>query len=124
MSTGSSRARRSSTAGPFCEADDVTTAYLNGSFTPLEDARISPLDRGFLYGDAVYEVVHAYRGRPFRLARHADRLARSLRELRIDADPAVLATVVPQLIERDGLRGESLICLQVTRGAAPKRSHS
>ena len=103
----------------------MTTAYLNGAFTPLEEARISPLDRGFLYGDSVYEVVHAYRGRPVRLEQHPARLKRSLGEVRIEADAGVLEKVVPQLIERDRLGGgEALIYLQVTRGAAPKRSHA
>ncbi len=91
------------TGGKFCGGADVTTAYLNGTWLPLEEARISPLDRGFLYGDAVYEVVHAYRGKPFRLERHVARLARSLGELRIAADPELLRTVVPELLERDSL---------------------
>jgi len=101
------------------------TAYLNGQYLPLEEARISPLDRGFLYGDGVYEVVHAYRGFPFRLEAHVSRLARSLGELRIEADPGVLRAIVPELLRRDSLgAGESLIYLQVTRGAAPKRQHA
>src|SRR4051812_13089804 len=103
----------------------MTTAYLNGEWTPLEAARISPLDRGFLYGDGVYEVVHAYRGRPFRLDRHVARLRRSLGELRIDADAGILARVVPELLERDGIdAGEALVYLQITRGAPAKRSHA
>ena len=103
----------------------MTTAYLNGEFLPLEEARISPLDRGFLYGDSVYEVVHAYRGRPFRLERHVTRLDRSLGEMRINGDPALLRQVVPQLLERDGINeGEALIYAQVTRGVAPRRSHA
>lgn len=103
----------------------MTTAYLNGDYLPLEQARISPLDRGFLYGDGVYEVVHAYGGRAFGLAKHVERLARSLRELRIAADAAALERVVPELLRRDGLTGgEALIYLQVTRGAAPKRQHA
>lgn len=103
----------------------MTTAWFNGAFMPLEEVRISPLDRGFLYGDSVYEVVHAYRGRPFRLMRHVARLARSLRELRIVADHDVLARVVPELLERDGhSQGEALVYAQITRGAPPKRSHA
>ncbi len=103
----------------------MTTAYLNGTYLPLEEARISPLDRGFLYGDAVYEVVHAYRGRPFRLEGHVARLTRSLRELRIAADPALLHTVVPELLRRDDLvAGEALVYGQITRGAPPKRSQA
>ncbi len=52
--------------------------YLNGAYLPLADARVSPLDRAFLFGDAVYEVVPVYASRPFRLREHLDRLDRSL----------------------------------------------
>ena len=103
----------------------MTTAYLNGQFLPLDEARISPLDRGFLYGDGVYEVVHAYRGKPFRLHAHEQRLKRSLRELRIEADASLLARIVPELIQRDGLAGgDALIYLQMTRGAPARRQHA
>jgi len=103
----------------------MTTAYLNGEYLPLEQARISPLDRGFLYGDSVYEVVHCYDGCAFRLESHVRRLMRSLGELSIPADAAFLRSVVPELIARDGLRsGEALVYIQVTRGAAPKRQHA
>jgi len=57
--------------------------YLNGVFTPLNEAKVSVMDRGFIFGDGVYEVVPAYRGRPFRFDQHMARLSRSLRELRI-----------------------------------------
>jgi len=60
-----------------------TPCYLNGEFTPLKDAKISVLDRGFIFGDGVYEVVPAYGGRLFRFEQHMARLARSLTELRI-----------------------------------------
>ncbi len=103
----------------------MTTAYLNGQFLPLEEARISPLDRGFLYGDGVYEVVRTFGGRPFRLPAHQQRLERSLREMRIAADPGILARVVPELIARDKLTtGDALVYLQITRGAPPKRQHA
>lgn len=101
----------------------MTTAWLNGEFLPLEQARISPLDRGFLYGDAVYEVLHAYHGRVFRLESHVGRLTRSLGELRIAADAAFLRSVVPELLARDGL-DEALVYVQVTRGAPAKRQHA
>ena len=60
-----------------------TLCYLNGEFTPLKDAKISVLDRGFIFGDGVYEVVPAYAGKLFRFAQHMARLDRSLAELRI-----------------------------------------
>ena len=60
-----------------------TLCYLNGEFTPLKDAKISVLDRGFIFGDGVYEVVPAYAGRLFCFEQHMARLGRSLAELRI-----------------------------------------
>ena len=50
-------------------ADPLPLCYLNGAYLPLSEARISPLDRGFLYADGVYEVMPVYGGRPFRFAR-------------------------------------------------------
>lgn len=57
--------------------------YLNGAFTPLNEAKVSVLDRGFIFGDGVYEVLPIYAGRPFRFAQHMARLERSLAEMRI-----------------------------------------
>ena len=57
--------------------------YLDGDYLPIGEARISPLDRGFLFGDGVYEVMPVYGGRPFRLEAHCARLTRSLAELRM-----------------------------------------
>ncbi|TFH48179.1 MAG: hypothetical protein E4H01_06835 [Lysobacterales bacterium] len=64
----------------------MTIAYLNGEFQQLEDIRISPLDRGFLFADGVYEVIPVYAGRLFRVDAHLERLRRSLESIRID-DP-------------------------------------
>ena len=60
-----------------------TICYLNGDYTPLKDAKISVLDRGFIFGDGVYEVLPVYAGKLFRFAQHMARLGRSLAELRI-----------------------------------------
>ena len=60
-----------------------TPCYLNGEITPLKDAKISVMDRGFIFGDGIYEVVPAYGGKLFRFAQHMARLERSLAELRI-----------------------------------------
>ena len=62
-------------------AAPLRTAWFNGSFMPLAEVRISPLDRAFLFGDAVYEVIPVYAGQTFLLAPHLDRLERSLHEL-------------------------------------------
>jgi D-alanine transaminase len=96
-------------------------AYLNGSFLPRTDIRISPDDRGFLLSDGVYEVVRAYGGRPFALDRHLERLRRSLRELRIEGLEAdALAPVVKRLFRENG-HDDATCYLQVTRGVAPRR---
>lgn len=100
----------------------MTTVYLNGQFLRLEQARISPLDRGFNYGDGVYEVVRAYRGRPFRLEAHFGRLADSLAKIRLGVYLSPLTDVPARLVEENGLGGgDALIYLQVTRGAAPRQ---
>ncbi len=57
-----------------CLSVPLPICYLNGEYLPLAEARVSPLDRAFLFGDAVYEVVPVYGGRPFRLREHLDRL--------------------------------------------------
>ena len=57
--------------------------YLNGEFTNLREAKVSVMDRGFIFGDGVYEVVPVYAGKPFRFSEHMARLDRSLGELRI-----------------------------------------
>jgi D-alanine transaminase len=102
----------------------LATAYLNGVFLPLQEACISPLDRGFLFGDAAYEVVPVYGGRPFLLRAHLDRLARSLRELRIDdpMSPAEWERVIVEMISRNH-GGDQALYVQVTRGAYGGRDH-
>jgi D-alanine transaminase len=106
-------------------AAPLPIAYLNGAFLPLREARISPLDRGFLYGDGVYEVMPVYAGRPFRFEAHADRLTRSLKEIRMQ-DPHTRQEwrgLLSGLIERNG-SGDQYIYWQVTRGAEWGRNHA
>ncbi|HQR24690.1 MAG TPA: aminotransferase class IV [Steroidobacteraceae bacterium] len=100
------------------------TCYLDGAWLPLAEARISPLDRGFLFADGVYEVVPVHRGRPFRLREHLQRLDDSLRAIRITNphDPAGWAAVLGRLATEAGDR-ELLLYLQVTRGAEAGRNH-
>jgi D-alanine transaminase len=103
----------------------LPVCYLNGEFLPLADARVSPLDRAFLFGDAVYEVVPVYAGRPFRLREHLDRLVRSLSGIRMDP-PLTHAEwdgVLHTLIERNG-GGDQYVYFQVTRGAELARNHA
>jgi D-alanine transaminase len=98
---------------------------LNGAFLPLQEARVSPLDRAFLFGDAVYEVVPVYGARPFRLREHLQRLDRSLDAIHM---PPVMAheawaRMLMELVMRNGARDASLY-LQVTRGAENGRNHA
>jgi D-alanine transaminase len=99
-----------------------TIVYLDGRFVPREEAAVSPLDRGFMFGDGVYEVIRSYRGSLFEPSAHIDRLRRSLREIRIEQGAADgLEEVFYELLERNGLEGsEALIYTQITRGAAPR----
>jgi D-alanine transaminase len=100
------------------------TVYLNGVFTPLSSAKISVLDRGFIFGDGIYEVVPVYRGKPFRMRQHLDRLDRSLSKLRI-RQPRTREqweTLVADLIARSTDQN-CMVYIQVTRGVA-KRDHA
>jgi D-alanine transaminase len=100
------------------------TVYLNGQFLPLEDAKVSVLDRGFIYGDGVYELVPVYGRRPYRLRQHLARLQRSLDGIRL-ANPhtdAEWEAIIAGLIGRMAFADQG-VYLQVTRGAA-KRDHA
>lgn len=96
-------------------------AYLNGHFAPLEETRVSVLDRAFLFADAVYEVIPAYGGRLFRLEEHLGRLENSLNAIRIDNPHSRVqwAELLADLVARNGA-GNQAVYLQVTRGAAPR----
>lgn len=100
------------------------TVHLNGQQMPLAEARISPLDRGFLFGDGVYEVVPVYSRRPFRLAQHLSRLQHSLDGIRL-ANPHDLAAwtaLIQGLVDANPWDDQG-IYLQVTRGEDNKRDH-
>ena len=104
--------------------DTAQIVYLNGQFVALADAKISVLDRGFIYGDGVYEVVPVYRRRPFRMAQHLARLQYSLDGIRL-ANPHTSAQwqdLIADLIERQPFDDQA-VYLQVTRGVA-KRDHA
>ena len=119
-----------------------TICYLNGEYTPLKDAKISVLDRGFIFGDGVYEVLPVYAGQMFRFDHHMARLDRSLAELRIPNPftPAEWLQVAHKLIashaQEIGARGlkdseikpksgarptfDQIIYIQLSRGVAPR----
>ena len=99
--------------------------YLGGEYLPLADAQVSPLDRAFLFGDAVYEVIPVYGARPFRLRQHLDRLNRSLSAIRMSAPltHAAWAQICEQLVSRNRA-AEAYLYIQVTRGTEYGRSHA
>jgi len=105
--------------------EPLAICYLNGEYLPLREARISPLDRGFLFGDAVYEVLPVYRGRMFRFREHFDRLARSLDAIRIPAPHSheQWLALLEALIQRNG-GGDMYVYVQVTRGMEYGRNHA
>jgi D-alanine transaminase len=96
-------------------------ANLNGVTMPLEEVKVSALDRGFLFGDAVYEVLRVYRGRPWLLDEHWQRLAHSLEAIRIRGvdlnrlKERMFATITA------GHFQEALVYLHITRGVAPRK---
>ena len=96
-------------------------ANLNGAILPLAEARIPVLDRGFLFGDAVYEVLRVYQGKPWRMAEHFARLGRSLEAIRIHGidlerlKARMFATIAA------GPFAEAIVYVQITRGAAPRK---
>ena len=98
--------------------------YLNGDYLPREQACLSPEDRGFLFADAIYEVARFYRGRPYRLAGHMQRMRDGLAAVRIAADPGFYPEVAARLLEENGLaQSDAIVYAQVSRGAAP-RTHA
>ncbi|MBI2778714.1 MAG: D-amino acid aminotransferase [Gammaproteobacteria bacterium] len=104
--------------------DQIQTVYLNGKFMPIEQAYVPVLDRGFIFGDGVYEVIPVYSRRPFRLPEHLRRLQHSLDGIRLKNPHTdeVWADLFEQLIARN--EGEDqYLYLHITRGVA-KRDHA
>ncbi len=100
------------------------TVYLNGQFMPIEEARIPVLDRGFIFGDGVYEVIPIYSRRAFRLAEHLQRLQHSLSGIRLQNpySDAEWTKLINELIARNAGEDQYLY-LHITRGVA-KRDHA
>ena len=104
----------------------TTLCYLNGAYTALRDAKISVMDRGFIFGDGVYEVVPVYAGEPFRFAQHMARLDRSLAELRISNPLShvewreIAQKLVTDFAREAGAETppDQLIYIQISRGVA------
>ena len=102
----------------------MTTVYLNGEFLPLEQAHVSVLDRGFMFADGVYEIIPVFSGSPFRLAEHLQRLQDSLDgiSLQLDYGQERWQSLIDRLLRANGIRADSSIYIQVTRGVA-ERNH-
>ena len=100
------------------------TCYLDGRFQPLAEARVSPLDRGYLFADGVYEVIPVHRGRPFRMREHLARLDASLKAVRITNPHRDLewAAIMARLAA-EAAAPELLLYVQVTRGTEFGRNH-
>ena len=104
---------------PAATADSL--CYLNGAYSRLADAKVSVLDRGFIFGDGVYEMIPVYSRHAFRLQEHIRRLQQSLAALRIENPhtEAEWQSLLLALIEKNESEDQSLY-LQVTRGPAPR----
>jgi D-alanine transaminase len=103
----------------------MTIAYLNGEFMPLEEARISPMDRGFLFGDGIYEVIPSYDGKMVGFGPHIARMQEGLDaiEIKLDWDEEKFRDLCQSLMEKNG-NGNLGVYLHVTRGTDSKRHHA
>ena len=98
--------------------------YLNGEYLPIEQAKISVLDRGFIFGDAVYEVWRLVNGKLFESDKHLGRLASGLRDVHIaapaESQKAKLHEISDRLWKENGMKGEGSLFLEMSRGVAPR----
>jgi D-alanine transaminase len=100
-------------------------AYVNGAYLPQSEASVNIEDRGYQFGDGIYEVVHVHRGRFIDEDRHLDRLERSLKEIRLPMpmSRAALRLVLREMLRRNRITADGLVYMQVTRGVA-QRDHA
>lgn len=105
-------------------AEALPIVYLNGEFVPRDKAAISPFDRGFLYGDGIYEVIACYGSKLFRLHEHLVRLENSLAAIRLanPHQPAAWRQMLEELVARNDVPDVN-VYVQVTRGSRPERDH-
>jgi len=103
----------------------MNTVYLNGSYMPMSEAKISPMDRGFLFGDGIYEVVPSYGGKLVGFGPHLERMQEGLDaiEIKLQVDHDTWRKIAMELIERNG-GGNLGIYFHVSRGADSKRNHA
>ncbi|MCJ8339757.1 MAG: aminotransferase class IV [Pseudomonadales bacterium] len=105
----------------------MDTAYLNGEYLPLDQARISPLDRGFLFGDGIYEVIPYYKGKSVGLIPHIQRMLDGLASIEIKCDKNLddWITLLDDLIAKnDGADNNLGVYVHVSRGTDTKRYHA
>lgn len=98
--------------------------YLNGEFLPLEEAKVPVLDRGFIFGDGIYEMIPAFSGHTFRLKEHLQRLISSLEAVHIKNPYSLLewTDLIKKLVQKNAAKHQA-IYLQITRGVA-RRDHA
>lgn len=102
----------------------MSVCYLNGKFLDIKEAKISPLDRGFLFGDSIYEVIASYKKKPFKIDEHLDRLFINLKNIKlsINISRQDVKDIVEAVIEKNNLSNQ-IIYLQISRGADDIRNH-
>lgn len=100
----------------------MKTAFVNGEFVNVADAKISIFDRGFLFGDGVYEVLPVHNGRPLFIDQHLKRLHSNLEKTKIQFPNCDWTNVIQQLIDKNG-GGDLQIYIQITRGNQEARKH-
>ena len=107
------------------QPDNNAVIYYNGHFLEYQDVHLNPLDRGFVFGDGIYEVIRVYAGIPFKLESHLNRLDHSLSTIRLDPPPATdWQKIIFELLHRNSLTETgAVVYIQVTRGSAP-RTHA
>jgi len=103
----------------------MTVGYLNGKYAPLSELQISPMDRGFLFGDGVYEVIPCYDSKMVAMSYHIERLHQSMDGIALSSphNDAELILLLKDVVARNG-GGDLGIYLQLTRGVAEKRQHA
>lgn len=101
--------------------DFPAEVYLNGQWVRSEDAMISVFDRGFMFGDGIYEVTPFYSGKPFRAEAHLDRLEYCLNQIGLQQDIEPYAELMNEAIQRTGLEDKDAgVYIQISRGVAPR----
>ena len=100
----------------------MTKVFINGEFLNQEDAKVSYEDRGYVFGDGIYEYIRAYNGKLFTVTEHFERFLRSASEIQIDLGYTVeeLTDIVRQLLKINDIQNGG-IYIQATRGVAPRK---